>query len=468
MNNTIKKHERQFGDQELWGEVLQDLKNEYGLDTFNTWFIDLAFEKIQDNVITVTAPNRFIRDTVFTNYLNKMKQSLSIKAPNITVIDLRVLSESQTPAIGAQEDDVYNDRSEFHGSQASYLANLSNVLDVKLTFDNFMVGETNKLAFTSASNIVSSQLSGATSACPNMLYLYGGVGMGKTHLLQSIANAVFSNAPTKRVVYISSERFMHQYVVSLKNNTSLGFKECLRSLDVLLLDDLQFLCGKNSTQSEFANILAVLAESGKFVVISSDRTPYRLEFDRRTKSRLAGALVVEIKQPNYELRLEILKHKARQRKVNIDESILEFIAQNVTSSVRELEGALHNLLHHTASSGLEINLKNTKYVLKDCFLANEACLTVNQIINAIANYYGFTLAEMLKKTREKRYIQPRQVAAFMVKQLTRSSLKEIGDALGGRNHSTIVYAAKQIEEKMKEDQLLEYDINQLYNILGVR
>jgi chromosomal replication initiator protein len=452
---------------DFWSTVLFNLKEEFGVNTFNSWFAPLSFLEIQDNILRITAPTQFIRECVINNYLHKIKQIAAQIDPRIKVIDLRVKANSATIATPtvAQEKKVYtndNDTSSIK-VEAYESSNLTSSLDSRYTFDNFIVGPSNKLALSAAQAVAE----GRKNGIHNVIVIYGTVGLGKTHLLQAVADYINATQPNRSAAYLSAEKFMHQYILSLKNNSSLGFREHLRSLDVLLIDDLQFICGKSSTQQEFANTFNALVESGKTVVISCDRTPYQLELDMRTKSRLAGGLVTEIKAADLALRYEILKNKAQNLNLDLTKDVLEFVSQSVTSSVRELEGALNNLAHHAFNSGIELNLRNTKEILKDCILAHEVVVSIPTIIDTVAKYYEVTTKEILSKSREPRFVLPRQVAAYISKQLTDKSLKDIGHALGKRDHATVIYSIKKLEERLSVDTSINEDIAKIQDSLGM-
>ncbi|MBA8667498.1 chromosomal replication initiator protein DnaA [Holosporaceae bacterium 'Namur'] len=448
--------------EELWVSVLENLKDEYGLATFNSWFTHLSFQEIKDGTLKITAPSKFIRECVINNYFRKIKQLVSELDPNIKIIDLRV-KQNRPSLVTKEKKPSLNDNSVIRVEEYESSTLASN-LDRKLTFDNFVVGNSNKLAFMASKAVAEGKSNNPT----NVLYIHGAVGMGKTHLLQAIAEYIGNNQPNRNVAYLSAEKFMHQYILSLKNNSSLGFREHLRSLDILLIDDIQFICGKSSTQQEFANTFNALVESGRMVVISCDRSPYQLELDGRTKSRLAGGLSVEIKPADFALRYEILKTKANMLNLNLSKDILEFIAQSVTSSIRELEGALNNLSLYVNNFGMELNLRNTKEILKDCILAHEVSVTVDKIIEVVANFYGVTAKEIFSKSRESKYVLPRQVSAFISKQLTDKSLKDIGQALGKRDHATVIYSIKKLEERMANDKSVNEDITKIIDMIGAR
>ncbi len=452
-------------NEELWIAVLESLKDEYGLATYNSWFAHLSFQEIRDNTLKITAPSKFIRECVINNYFKKIKQLVSDIDKSVKIIDLRVKQNRPVP-VNKEKKPHFNDNQNSGINVEEYESSyLSSNLDRKFTFDNFVVGNSNKLAFMASKAIAEGKINGSA----NVLFLHGAVGMGKTHLLQAIAAYINTTQPNRNAAYLSAEKFMHQYILSLKNNSSLGFREHLRSLDILLIDDIQFICGKSSTQQEFANTFNALAEAGKIVVISSDRSPYQLlELDGRTRSRLAGGLVVEIKTADFALRYEILKAKANNLNLDLGSEVLEFIAQSVTSSIRELEGTLNNLALYALNFGMEINLRTTKEILKDCILAHEVNVTIDKIIDVVVNYYGITAKELLSKSRESKYVLPRQIAAFIAKQLTNKSLKDIGNALGKRDHATVIYSIKKLEERMAEDKSVNDDITKIIDMIGAQ
>lgn len=440
--------------QDVWTAILDKIRNHMGLAVFNTWFANLSFKEIKDDTITITAPSRFIREWILTNYYSKLKEFASAETPCIKRIDLRVKtirSPHKEAAINEQ-------------AQIEIQPTLTYSLDRRFIFENFVVGESNRFAYAAARAVAEEGID--NNLIKGVLYIHGSVGMGKTHLLQSIAQHLNLHKAEQKVMYISAEKFMHQYIKAVKTNDTYSFKESLRELDILLFDDIQFICGKSGTQQEFANTLNAMMESGKIVVTASDRSPYDLGLDQRTTSRLTGGLVTEIKKPNLELYSEILKFKATQFGVDVPVEVLSFIAKTISSSIRESEAALNKIIASASLLHHPIDLSLTKEVLKDCVLAHEASIPIERIIEVVSNYYGITQAELLSKTRTPKVVYPRQMAAFLAKQVTDKSLQEIGYKMGKRDHATIIYSVKKLEERMAKNSTTMMEANKLIDLLS--
>ena len=321
-----------------------------------------------------------------------------------------------------------------------------------------MVGETNELAHAAAQ-----QVAGVDHLPFNPLYLYGGVGLGKTHLLHAIAWCIRGREPGRRVLYLSAERFMYRFVQAIRRKDTVAFKERLRSADVLLIDDIQFICDKESTQEEFLHTLNALLDHRCQVVVSADRAPSRLEgMEERLRSRLAGGLAVDILPANYELRLGILHEKAGPLGIaDAPTEVMEFLARQITSNGRELEMALHRIAAHAALLGGAITLQMTQSVLRDVLVAKERRISIEEIQHRVAAHYNIKAAELSSSRRAQAVVRPRHVAMYLAKQLTSRSLPEIGRKFGKRDHTTVMYAIRRIEELRPKDPALDKDVEQL-------
>lgn len=440
--------------EEIWASVMEKIRNDMGVSIFNTWFVNLRFKELKEDTITITAPSRFIREWVLINYYGKLKEYMLAENIDIRRIDLRVGTSANINNIGLQNE------------QESESQVITHSLDSRFTFDNFIIGEGNKMACAAAHAVA--QQGSDNLVVRGVLYINGPVGMGKTHLLQAVAQYMSTNRRDQKVMYISAEKFMHKYIRAIKANDTYRFKEALRELDVLLFDDIQFICGKSGTQQEFANTLNALMEAGKIIIAASDRSPYDLQLDQRTTSRLAGGLVVEIKKPTAALRRDILRSKADQIKMAVKPEVLDFVANNVTSSIRELEAALNKIVTSARLLNHKIDLDLTKEVLKDCLIANEATISVERIIDVVANYYGVSQADLLSKNRAPKVSYPRQVVAFLAKKLTEKSLQDIGYKLGKRDHATVIYSVKKLEDKIAADSAVSTEMSKLIDLLGGR
>src|SRR6185437_3970807 len=343
---------------------------------------------------------------------------------------------------------------------------LSGPLDPRLTFDNFIVGKPNELAHAAARRVAETCTAPAHSVPFNPLFLYGGVGLGKTHLMHAIAWHVRNHAPARKVIYLSAEKFMYQFIRALRFRSTMDFKEQFRSVDLLMIDDVQFISGKESTQEEFFHTFNALVDQNRQIVISADKSPSDLEgLEERMRSRLGWGLVADLHPTTYELRLGILHAKAEASGAKVPDKVLEFLAHKITSNVRELEGALNRITAHTQLVGRDITLESAHELLHDLLRANERHVTIDEIQKKVAEHFNIKMAEMTSARRARIVARPRQVAMYLAKQLTPRSLPEIGRKFGGRDHTTVMHAVKKIEELTAADRALGEDVELLRRML---
>lgn len=332
---------------------------------------------------------------------------------------------------------------------------LTTQLDARCTFENFVVGKSNELAFVAARRVAESE-----SVTFNPLFLYGGVGLGKTHLMHAIAWHIAKTHPNRRVLYLSAEKFMYQFIRALRFRDTMSFKEQFRSVDVLMIDDVQFISGKDSTQEEFFHTFNALVGQNRQVIISADKSPSDLEgMEERLKSRLGWGLVADIHPTTYELRLGILQAKAETLPVKIPHRILEFLAKKISSNVRELEGALNRIAAHATFVGTEVSLESTQELLRDLLRTNDRKLSIDDIQKKVAEYYNIRLTDMHSARRSRQVARPRQVAMYLSKQMTTRSLPEIGRKFGGRDHTTVMHAIRKVEDLLDKDAAFAEDLN---------
>jgi len=336
-------------------------------------------------------------------------------------------------------------------------------LDPRFTFANFVVGKPNEFAAAAARRIAESDQVGF-----NPLFLYGGVGLGKTHLMHAIAWEIRERTPHRTVLYLSAEKFMYRFIRALRYQDTMSFKEQFRSVDVLMVDDVQFIGGKDSTQEEFFHTFNSLADQRRQIVISADKSPSDLEgMEERLKSRLGSGLVADIHPTTYELRLGILQAKSDQfqPRMDVPVKVMEFLAHKITSNVRELEGALTRVIAHAQLVGRAITLETTQEVLHDLLRANDRRITIEEIQKKVAEHFNIRLADMHSARRARQVARPRQVAMYLAKQLTSRSLPEIGKKFGGRDHTTVIHAVKKVEELREADQSFAEDVELLRRML---
>jgi chromosomal replication initiator protein len=338
---------------------------------------------------------------------------------------------------------------------------ISAPLDLRFTFENFVVGKPNELAYAAARRVAE-----ANSVPFNPLFLYGGVGLGKTHLMHAIAWQIRKRSPSRKVVYLSAEKFMYQFVRALRTKDTMSFKEQFRSVDVLMIDDVQFIGGREATQEEFFHTFNALVDQNRQVVISADKSPTDLEgVEERMRSRLGWGLVADIHPTTYELRLGILQSKCEQLGAEIPLKVLEFLAHKITSNVREVEGALNRIVAHATLVGRPVTLEATQDVLHDLLRANDRRVTIEEIQKRVAEHFNIRMADMHSARRARAVARPRQVAMYLAKQLPPGSLPEIGRKFGGRDHTTVMHAVRKIEELKTTDSGFAEDVDLLRRML---
>ena len=442
-----------------WNSVLKKLNAEYGNEIFNSWIKNISIRNLDEDILYFTVPTRFIRDWITSHYLDKIIYFLSQENQQIKRVKINIDNSLTANMLNIDKDSHDNKKTNIYASNSNFSDDWP--LDDRFKFDKFVVGSSNELAFASAKRFCSNDINEF-----NPLYIYGGVGLGKTHLLHAIGWNLKEKNKNKSVLYLSAERFMFQFIKSLRQKDTMSFKQKFRSVDVLILDDIQFMIGKVSTQEEFFHTFNSLLDMNKKVIISGDRSPSDLgSFNERMKSRLSGGLVVDIMPADYNLRFSIIKNKYKdllERNKNtftLDEEVLSFLSKTVTSNVRELEGALNKVYTFSNILGKKIDVELTKSVLKDLLKSNDKRITIDEIQKKVSSYYNIKLDELVSSRRIRTFARPRQVAMYLSKKLTTRSLPEIGRKFGGRDHTTVIHAVKKIEELMEHDSKFDEDVN---------
>ena len=466
-------------DQDLWLRVKGRLRAEVGDDVYSSWFARMEVDSLESDTVKVSVPTRFLKSWIQSHYAEKLLACWQAERPTISRIELTVRSAVIRTTFAAPKQaetavatkDLRDGRGHagdlrvpMTPTSAVHDALGGSPLDPRLTFETFVVGRSNTLAHAAARQVA--QARRGDPVLFNPLYIHSGVGLGKTHLLQSIAWAGNSTAERK-VLYLTAERFMYGFVAALRAQNALAFKDALRTIDVLVIDDLQFLQGK-STQVEFCHTLNALIDAGRQVVIAADRPPSELEtLDERVRSRLAGGLVVEIGSLGEDLRLEILKARlaaARQHHPDFDVpfQVLMFIAKTITHNGRDLEGALNRLLAHSKLTGQPITLEMAEREIRDLIRPQEPRrIKIEEIQRIVARQYNVSRADLLSSRRTANVVRPRQVAMYLAKTLTLRSLPEIGRRFGGRDHTTVLHAVRKIENLVNNDVALAEEIELL-------
>ena len=437
-----------------WQNVYKDLRDEFGEAVYRSWLKPLTLQAFYHGTIEVSVPTRFMRDWIQTHYSKRILEMLSTRHEPIKRLEVVVVQAAQTVEPTDEEKKLKGNDNKPAPAAMDEMNELSSPLDARYTFDSFVVGKSNALAHAAARRVVES-----ASVPFNPLFIYGGVGLGKTHLMHAIAWAMKENHPNTRVMYLSAEKFMYQFVRSIRGNDTMAFKEFFRSVDVLMIDDIQFISGKESTQEEFFHTFNALVDQNKQIIISADKAPSDLTgIDERLRSRLAWGLVADIQPSTYELRLGILQAKRKQLNANVPEAVLEFLALKVTSNIRELEGALNRIVAHADVAKQVITLESTQEVLQDLLRSHDRRITIDEIQRKVAEHYNIRLADMHSARRSRNVARPRQVAMFLAKQLTARSLPEIGRKFGGRDHTTVMHAVRKVEELAQEDISFAQDV----------
>jgi chromosomal replication initiator protein len=449
-----------------WNVLKTSIRQRFGETVFKRWLEPLTLKSWGREAV-LALPTRFMKDWVETHYSERL--IALFRETDNQVEQVRMIVESALVAPGDVREPVRQVTIDEKGLRASSYAptaspsteEISSPLDPRFTFESFVVGKPNELAYAAARRVAE-----ATTVSFNPLFLYGGVGLGKTHLMHAIAWHIRKANPNRRVMYLSAEKFMYQFVRALRFKDTITFKEQFRNVDVLMIDDIQFISGKDTTQEEFFHTFNTLIDQNRQVVISADKSPHDLEkIEERLRSRLGWGLCADLHPTTYELRLGILHTKADAMKCAVPEKVLEFLAQRITANVRELEGALNRIIAHSQLIGRPITLETTQELLQDLLRASNRRVTIEEIQKKVAEHYNVKLADMHSPRRARAVARPRQVAMYLAKQLTTRSLPEIGRKFGGRDHTTVIHAVRKIEELRTGDPILSEDVELLKRLL---
>ena len=473
--------------QDQWGQICSQLKNEVGETAFESWLKPLTPGTFNNGVMNICVPTRFMRNWVITHYSERIHKIWEKKNPAIREVNfvVQAIQEGGVATAGtgmytpscrsllkkissspAPQNIYQSGVNSLNANSNEFVAgntdqSLSVPLNPQFTFDNFVVGKTNEFAYAAARKVAESR-----NVSFNPLFLYSGVGLGKTHLMHAIAWHIKQQDPTRNIVYLSAEKFMYHFLTALRYKDTTHFKEQFRSVDVLMVDDVQFMGGKDTTQEEFFYTFNSLIEEGRQIIISADKSPADLEgIETRLRSRLGCGLVADIHPTDFDLRIGILENKARQLGVELPQKVSEFLAQKITSNIRELEGALRRVVAHSQLlSDKEITLDMTQDVLKDMLRSYDKRTTIDEIQKKVAEYFNISVKEMQSSRRARTVARPRQIAMYLAKQLTSRSLPEIGRKFD-RDHTTVMHAVRKVEELVLEDSSLAENVDTLRRIL---
>jgi chromosomal replication initiator protein len=491
-----------------WVRVRSRIRSECGEQAYRSWLRNLTLVGREADIVLLSVGTKFFRDRVNTQFADRLRAIWADEAPGVANVEVIVRRSNRDGARGngIGSDGAGSDGDEADGGDVNVAAKgdmqdgvdrepsreqsrgraapvirsatrasgardmaerddalkaLSAPLDNRFTFENFITGKPNELAFAAARRVAESE-----TVPFNPLFLYGGVGLGKTHLMHAIAWHISQRHPQRRVLYLSAEKFMYQFIRALRYKDTVAFKEQFRSVDVLMIDDVQFISGKDSTQEEFFHTFNALVDQNRQVIISADKSPNDLDgLEDRLKSRLGWGLVADIHPTDYELRLGILQSKAEQQPVEIPKKVLEFLAHRITSNVRELEGALIRISAHAQLVGREITIESTMESLRDLLRSTEKRVTIEEIQKKVSAHFNIRVGEMHSARRSREVARPRQIAMYLSKQLTNRSLPDIGRKFGGRDHTTVMHAVKKVEELRAADHYFDEDVEMLRRTL---
>ncbi len=435
-------------DAMAWDLIRSALRNDLGERNFDSWIAPLVLAGADDDRVRLGAPTAFLADWVTSHYAGPLRQLWAAQRPgtrHVVVVVQPGVSAAAGPVRPAP-------------AQALQLP-----VESRYSFDNFIVGKSNELAYNAAQAVAEPGPLGF-----NPLFLHGTTGLGKTHLMHAIGNAFLARQPDARVAYMSAEKFMVEFLAALRSKDIIAFKQRLRSVDLLMIDDVQFIAGKESTQEEFFHTMNEIISAGKRLVITADRSPQNLEgIQDRILSRMAWGLVADINPADYELRLNILHAKlaGMPQNIAVPAEVIEFLARKITANVRELEGALNRVIAYASLVNRPVSLEFTRETLADLLRAHEKKLTIDEIQRKVAEHYHLKMTDLLSARRAREVARPRQVAMYLAKKLTPRSLPEIGRRFGGRDHTTVMHAVKRIEELRAVDREIDGDVALLTRLL---
>lgn len=433
---------------ELWDKTLNIIKAEITEVSFNTWIKSIVPVKFDNGTLKLGVPNNFTKEILEGRYKDLIMNAFKLITSKKYLIDFFIMSEE---AIDLDEKKI---------PKNSVIVNdeMTALLNPKYTFNTFVIGNSNRFAHAASLAVAESP-----ARAYNPLFIYGGVGLGKTHLMHAIGHYILQNNPKSKVVYVSSEKFTNELINSIKDDKNVEFRNKYRNVDVLLIDDIQFIAGKERTQEEFFHTFNALHESNKQIILSSDRTPKEIPtLEDRLRSRFEGGLIADIQPPDFETRIAILKKKADIDNINIDNEVMVYIATKIKSNIRELEGALIRIVAYSSLTNREVSVDLASEALKDIISSKHAKqINVDLIQDVVSSYFNLRIDDFKSQRRTRNVAYPRQIAMYLCRKLTDMSLPKIGEEFGGRDHSTVIHAYEKVSNKLKEDDSLKETINDL-------
>ncbi len=444
----------------VWNIVKERMRADLGETVWRNWIKVLALNSCTEGLVKLTTTSTLVASRVTGQYADRLRIHWQAECPDITDIQIEV--SRHAPVMPEKPDNdskpliIHDNIRPDSGDQ------LGGVLDLRMTFDNFVVGKSNELAYTAA-------LRAAEAEVPlfNPLFLHGGVGLGKTHLMHAIAWHIKERHPHRKVVYLSAEKFMYRFIRALRYRDTMQFKEQFRSVDVLMVDDVQFISGKEATQEEFFHTFNALIDQNRQIILSADQSPTNLAgMEERLRSRLNWGMVADIHPTTFELRLGIIQNRVEQDAIDLPPKVMEYLARKITSNVRELEGAINRLSAQSTLLGLPITIDTVHEVLGDLLRASNARLSLEAIQREVAKYYNIRISEMHSRRRAREIVHPRQIAMYLAKNLTNCSYPQIGASFGDRDHTTVMHAVRKIDDMITEDQQTSEDVKMIRSLLA--
>jgi chromosomal replication initiator protein len=451
----------------IWLDVKKLFQNEFGMEVYNSWLSKLNFISFNGFELTMSVETMFIKEWIIKEFFDGRKKKVNgeniwlkkgikqllLEQLNIKTVEIIVDKNIKSEVLSYKVDNVSN------LSSYDNVFTIGTELNSLYTFENYVIGKSNKLAYSVAQSIINGENLGFGV---NPFFIYGNVGLGKTHLMQAMAWEFKNKCKNKNIVYLSAEKFMYLFVQSLQNKSINEFKEQFRNVDILLIDDIQFIAGKDGTQKEFFYTFNTLLSDNKKIVMACDKSPENMEnIDNQLKSRMSGGIVVDILVPDYEMRLELARKKANILGLSCGEEIFEYVAQNVTTTNRDIEGIIKKLLIHQKFVDQKIDLETIKSMLKDTIQANNKVITIQKIQQKVVDFYKITKLELLSDKRDRKFSLPRQVAFYLSKKLTEKSFPEIGREFGNKNHATVIFGCNKVNKELQVNTELVDSINKI-------
>lgn len=436
----------------IWAKTLETIKSELSEVSFNTWIKSCEPISISSDTITISVPNSFTQDILDKRYKDLVANSIEVVCSKLYKIEFVIASE-------AFEKEEVKDTSS-NSSSKSIVVNdeMSSTLNPKYTFNSFVIGNSNRFAHAASLAVAESP-----AKAYNPLFIYGGVGLGKTHLMHAIGHYILDNNPSAKVVYVSSEKFTNELINAIKDDKNEDFRNKYRNVDVLLIDDIQFIAGKERTQEEFFHTFNALHDANKQIILSSDRPPKEIPtLEDRLRSRFEWGLIADIQVPDFETRMAILKKKADVENLNVANEVMGYIATKIKSNIRELEGALIRIIAYSSLTNREVTVDLASEALKDIISKKQGKhITIDIIQDVVSSYFNLRVEDLKSQRRTRNVAYPRQIAMYLSRKLTDMSLPKIGEEFGGRDHTTVIHAYEKISENLKTDDSLQHTINDI-------